>query len=115
MQAIHTPADPPNRGSRDLASTGCTMKRRAELQATEPAWKRGRLAASFGVPAEVRIKMTLYVAARVLAIGVGLPGFVGFILKLQVIENTLFTGYWVQFARSDGFGRGRTGLSMRRK
>jgi hypothetical protein len=59
MQAIQTPADPPNRGRRDLARTGWTTKRRAELQATEPAWKRGWLAWSFGVPAEVLIKMTL--------------------------------------------------------
>jgi hypothetical protein len=82
MQAIQTPAEPPNRGRRDLASTGCTTKSRAELQATEAAWKRGRLAASVGVPAEELIKTTLYVPSRVHAIGVGLPGFVGFIRKM---------------------------------
>ena len=34
MQAIQTPADPPNRGSRDLATIGCTTNSSAELHAT---------------------------------------------------------------------------------
>src|SRR4051794_23977400 len=97
MQAIHTPADPPNRGRGDLARTGWTTKSRAELLRTEPAWKRGRVAASVGVPAEVRIKMTLYVASRALAIGFGLLGFVGFILEMQRAGNRVVSGLLVLF------------------